>query len=112
MCARDNVSLTRDLLFLTIHLIVTVAQRLRPGCVRALAAESLSLKHQLIVSNRVRLRSSNLTTLDRFLIGLTALFIDPRRIPKCAVLFQPAPFFKFHRIRVGRKYRLLFSCAA
>ena len=85
MCARDNVSLTRDLLILTIH---------------------------PIVSNRVRLRAPNLTTLDRFLIGLTALFIDPRRIPKCAVLFQPAPFFKFHRIRVGRKYRLLFSCAA
>ena len=62
----------RDLLILTIQLIVTVAKRLRPGGVRAVAAESLSLKHQLIVSNRVRLRSSNLTTLDRFLIGLTA----------------------------------------
>ena len=59
----------RDLLILTIYLIVTVAQRLRPGGVRALAAESVSLKHQLIVSNRVRLRAPNLTTIDRFLIG-------------------------------------------
>ena len=69
----------------------------------------LILTIHLIVSNRVRLRAPNLTTLDRFLIGLTALFIDPRRIPKCAGLFQSAPFFKFHRIRVDRKYRLLFS---
>ena len=84
----------RDLLILTIHLIVTVAKRLRPGGVRAVAAESLSLKYQLIVSNRVRLRSPNLTTLDRFLIGLTALFIDPRRNPNfgCVRIAQQINF--------------------
>ncbi len=77
----------RDLFILAIHLVVTFAKLLRPGGVRAVAAESLSLKHQLMVSNRARRRAPNLTTLDRFLIGLTTLFIDPRRIPKCAVLF-------------------------
>ena len=34
-----------DLLTLAIHLLVTVAKLLRPGGVRAVAAESLVLKH-------------------------------------------------------------------
>jgi hypothetical protein len=40
----------RDLLLLAIHLFVTVAKLLRPGGVRAVAAESLLLKQQLLVS--------------------------------------------------------------
>jgi hypothetical protein len=35
----------RDLLLLAIHLLVTLAKLLRPGGVRAVAAESLLLKH-------------------------------------------------------------------
>jgi putative transposase len=62
-----------DLLTLGIHLLVTVAKLLRPGGVRAVAAESLLLKHQLLISNRSRRRAPNLTTLDRFVLGLTTL---------------------------------------
>ena len=36
----------RDLLILVVHLLVTVAKLLRPGGARAVAAESLLLKHQ------------------------------------------------------------------
>ena len=61
----DNLQLMRDLLVLAIHLIVTLAKLLRPGGVRAVAAESLSLKHQLLISNRTRQRAPNLTALDR-----------------------------------------------
>jgi hypothetical protein len=53
----------RELLILAIHLLVTVAKLLRPGGVRALAAESLLLKHQLLISNRSRHRSPNLTSI-------------------------------------------------
>jgi len=42
----------RDLLILAIHLVVTVAKLLRPGGVRAVAAESLLLKHQLVIAGR------------------------------------------------------------
>ena len=41
----------RELLLLAIHLLVTCAKLLRPGGVRAVAAESLLLKHQLLISN-------------------------------------------------------------
>jgi hypothetical protein len=51
----------RDLLLLAIHLVVTVAKLLRPGGVRTVAAESLLLKQQIIISNRSRRRAPNLT---------------------------------------------------
>jgi hypothetical protein len=59
----------RDLLVLAIHLLVTLAKLLRPGGVRRLAAESILLKHQLLISNRTRRRAPNLTTLDRLMLG-------------------------------------------
>ena len=99
----------RDLLSLVIHLLVTVAKLLRPGGVRAIAAESLVLKHQLLISNRSRLRAPNLTTLDRVVLGLGTLFVSPRRLPKLGALVKPATLFKFHKALVDRKYRLLFS---
>src|ERR1700687_2059244 len=76
----------RDLLLLAIHLIVTLAKFLRPGGARAVAAESLLLKHQLLVINRSRQRAPNLTTLDRFVLGLTTLFVRPHRIAKIGAI--------------------------
>ncbi|MCC6535320.1 MAG: helix-turn-helix domain-containing protein, partial [Burkholderiales bacterium] len=99
----------RDLLVLAVHLLVTVAKLFRPGGVRAVAAELLLLKHQLQISSRTRQRAPNLTSLDRFMLGLTTLFIRPHRIPKLATMLKPATLLKFHKALVDRKYRLLFS---
>ena len=101
----------REVLILAVHLVVTCAKLLRPGGVRAVVAESILLKHQLLIGNRARKRAPNLTTLDRFVLGLTALFVSPRRIAKLGVLVKPATLFKFHRALVDWKYRLLFSCS-
>src|SRR5437763_4564944 len=102
----------RAVLILAIHLLVTFAKLLRPGGVRAVAAESLLLKHQLLISNQSRQRAPNLTTLDRLVLGLTALFVSPRRIPKLGALIKPATLFKFHKALVSCKYRLLFSSSS
>ena len=99
----------RDLLLLAIHLLVTLAKFLGPGGVRRVAAESLLLKHQLLISNRSRQRAPNLTMLDRLVLGLTTLFVSPHRIPKLSASLKPATLFKFHKALVHRKYRLLFS---
>ena len=107
-----SVRLMRELLILTIHLLVTFAKLLRPGGVRAVAAESLLLKHQLLISNRSRHRAPNLTTLDRVVLGLTTLCVNPRRLPKLGALVQPATLFKFHKALVERKCRLLFSASS
>ncbi len=101
----------RDLLLLAIHLIVTVAKLLRPGGVRAVAAESLLLKQQIIIGNRSRRRAPNLTSLDRFVLGLITLFIRPHRIPTLSAILKPTTLFKLHKALVDRKYQLLFSCS-
>ena len=99
----------RDLLLLAIHLFVTLAKLLRPVGARAVVAESLLLKQQLIVSNRSRQRAPNLSTLDRFVLGLITLFVSPRRIPKLSAIVKSATLRKFHKALVDRKYRILFS---
>ncbi len=102
----------RDLTLLAIHLLVTLTKLLRSGGVRAVAAESLLLKHQILISNRSRHRVPNLTSLDRFVLGLSTLFVSPRRIQKLGALVKPATLFKFRKALVNRKYHLLFSCSA
>jgi hypothetical protein len=102
----------RELLILAIHLFVTFARLLRPGGVRAVAAESPILQHQLLISTRSRQRAPNLTSIDRFVLALTTLFVSPRRIAKLCALIKPATLFKFHSALVDRKYHLLFSSSS
>lgn len=94
---------------LFLHLIVTVARLLGPGGARGLLAESLLLKHQLMVLNRSRQRAPNLATSDRLILGLASLFVRPHRLGKVAVVVSIATLFKFHEALKKRKYRRLFS---
>jgi putative transposase len=99
----------REFVILAIHLITTVVKLARPGGVRAVAAESLLLKHQLQINNRSRRRSPNLTSFDRILLGLFSLFIHPRRVARLAVVVKSSSLLRFHKALVERKYRRLFS---
>jgi len=101
----------RDLLLLAVHLFVTLTKLARPGGVRSLIAESLLLKHQLIISGRSRRRAPPLTTMDRFVLGLATLSVHPRRVTKLAAILKPATLLRFHKALVDRKYRRLFSSA-
>jgi hypothetical protein len=47
----------RDLVVLFIHFIATLARLLGHGVARSIVAESLLLKHQLLILNRPRLRA-------------------------------------------------------
>jgi transposase InsO family protein len=101
----------RDLFLLAVQLIVTLAKLARPGGVRSVIAESLLLKHQLIISGRSRRRAPPLTTIDRFVLGLMTLFVRPRRVATLAAVLKPATLLRFHRALVDRKYHRLFSSA-
>jgi putative transposase len=85
---------------LAIHLLITLANLLRPGGVRAVAAKSLLLRYQILISNRSRQRAPNLTSLDRFVLGLSTLLVSPRRIPRLGALVKPATLLKF-QVRSG-----------
>ena len=93
------------LLILAVHLLATIANLLRPGGVRAVVAESLLLKHQLVICSRVRRRAPNLNLFDRFFFGLGSLFVPASRIPKLAVILKPRTLFRFHEALKKRKYR-------
>ena len=72
----------KDLLVLLAHLLTTIAKLLGPGGARAVVADSLLMKQQLMVINRSRRRAPNLSALDRFLFGFWSLFLNPRRIQR------------------------------
>ena len=99
----------KDLLTLLAHLLTTIAKLLGPGGARAVVADSLLMKQQLLVIHRSRRRSPNLSTLDRFLFGFWSQFLDPRRIQRAAVIIRPSTLFRLHNLLKKRKYRLLYS---
>ena len=99
----------KDLLLTLLHLAVMTAKLCGPGGVRAVIAENLLLKQQLIVLRRARQRAPNLTLSDRLLCGFGSLFLSPGRIRKVAIGVRPSTLLAFHQALVRRKYRRLFS---
>ncbi|PYX59790.1 MAG: hypothetical protein DMG76_04445 [Acidobacteria bacterium] len=103
----------RDLAVLVIHLIATLARLLArllgPGGVRSLVAESLLLKHQLLIVNRSPQRSPNLSAGDRILAALLALLARPTRLLRSAIALKPSTLLGLHKVLSKQKYRMLFS---
>ena len=88
------------------HLMVSVAKLLGPGGTKGLLAETLLLKHQLLVLNRVHRKAPNLTSGDRIFMGLWSPFMKRGRIRKAAAGLSPVTLCKFHEALKKRQYRL------
>jgi hypothetical protein len=73
-----------------VHLVTTVFRLARPGGLRAVVAESVLVKHQLMILNRPRRRSPNLCIWDRLIAGLCTLWVRPRGFRRVAILFKPS----------------------
>ena len=99
----------KDFALLFIDLLTTLAKLFRPGGARAVIAENLLLKQQLIIHSRSRQRAPNLTTLDRILMGLFSMFMNPHRIARAAIIIKPSTLLLFHNALKKQKYRLLYS---
>jgi putative transposase len=99
----------RHLVILFIHLIAILTKLHEPGGVRSLVAESLLLKHQLLIVNRSRRRSPNLSSWDRILAGWMALLVRPTRLLRSAIVLKPSTLLALHKAMSKRKYRMLFS---
>ena len=99
----------RDLAILLVHLFATVANLLLPRGARCVLAESLLLKHQLLILNRSRVRAPNLRPIDRIIAGLCASLMRPTRLLRSVVVLKSSTIMSFHRALVKRKYRLLFT---
>jgi putative transposase len=99
----------RDLVVLFIHFIGTLARLLGPGGARSMVAESLLLKHQLLILNRSRQRAPNLSASDRILAGWLALWLRPTRLLRSAIVLKPSTLLGLHQAMCKQKYRILFS---
>src|ERR1700732_4718598 len=92
----------KELLLTLLHLAVITAKLCGPGGVRAVIAENLLLKQQLIVLRRARQRAPNLTLSDRLLCGFGSLFLRPGRIRKVAIGVRPSTLLAWHQALVRR----------
>ena len=99
----------RDLVILFVHLLTTVARLASPGGVRSVVAESVLVKHQLLILNRSHQRAPNLRLSDRIVAGWCALLMRPSPLLRSAIVLKPSTLLHLHRILTKRKYRLLFS---
>src|SRR5450755_2452134 len=100
---------TMEIFALIAHLVSTLVRAAGPGGVRAVIAESLLLKQQLLILNRSRNRAPSLTPWDRLLFGIGAFLVSAQRLPKIAILIKPATLLRFHRALIQRKCRMLFT---
>jgi hypothetical protein len=67
------------------NLLLTLARLARPGGIQSVVAESLTVKHQLLIVKRSQRRAPNLTSWDRLLLGFYTLLVSPKRLRKIAV---------------------------
>jgi len=91
------------------HLLVTLARLARPGGIRAVVAESLAVKHQLLIMKRWQRRAPNLTSWDRLLLGFYTFLVSPKRMRKMAMIPKASTLVRFHQALVKRKYHLLYG---
>ena len=69
----------RDIFTLFLHAIVTIIRLGQPGGLHSVVAESVLMRHQVLILNRGRKRAPNLRASDRIIAGLCTLLMRPAR---------------------------------
>ena len=101
---RHIIAIIRLILnFLTVWL-----KLLKPGGVRAIAAENAALRKQLIILSRHHKRAPKLTTTHRMIFGFLTSMMSPKRLLRTAIVLKRSTLLKFHKALVQRKHQLLF----
>src|ERR1035437_7419663 len=99
----------KNAIVLLVHLLARLAILLGRGGTRAVLAENILLKQQILVLQRPRHRAPNLRTADRLLFGFCSQFLRPRRLIRTAIILKPATLLRFPRGFKEFKYRFLYS---
>ncbi|MDA7645382.1 integrase core domain-containing protein [bacterium] len=76
---------------------------------KAVVAQNLLLKQQLIALNRGRKRAPSISPLHRIWLAFFLMFLSARRLQQTAVAFRPSTFLRFKEFLVRQKYKFLFS---
>src|SRR6266478_9134686 len=99
----------RDIFTVFLHAIVVTIRLVQPGGLRSVVAESVLMRHQVLILNRGRKLAPNLRSSDRIIAGLCTLLMHPARVLWSAVFLQTSTLLHFHKMLIKQKYRLLFS---
>lgn len=99
----------KNIILLIAYFLSAGIRLFRPGGAKTVLVENLLLRHQLLILNRSRQRAPKPHPLDRILLGVWTLLMNPVRIARNAVILKPSSLLRFHHALVKRKYRLLFS---
>lgn len=99
----------RQFFILIFYFLRTVLILLKPGGAKALMAENMMLRKQLVIIGRGRKRAPNLSMWDRLSLAFLAANLSPKQLAKIAIIIKPSMLIKFHKALIKRKYRLLFS---
>src|SRR5215831_5136655 len=99
----------RDIFTLFLHTIVITIRLGRPGGLRSVVAESVLMRHQVLILNRGRQRAPSLRSSDRIIAGLCTLMMRPARVLRSAIVLKTSTLLHFHKMLIQQKYRLLFS---
>jgi transposase InsO family protein len=99
----------KNAIVVLMHLLAGLVVLLGPGGTRAVLAENMLLKQQLLILQRSRRRAPNLRPTDRLLFGFCSWFLSPRRLIRTAIILQPATLLRFHRGFQDFKYRFLYA---
>ena len=70
--------------------IVLWLRLLSPGGVRAIAAENIALRQQLITLSRGQKRAPRLTFFDKITLGMLATMMTAKRLARIAIILKPA----------------------
>ncbi len=99
----------RDMFTLFLHVMVILFRLARPGGLRSVVAESVSMRHQGLILNRDRKRARNVRTSDRVMAGLCSLLMRPALVLRSAVVLKVSTLLHFHKMLTKQKYGLVFS---
>ena len=71
-----------------VHLSVTVVGLMKLGGLRAVVAESVLTRHQILILNGSRKRAPNLRVSDRIIAGLCTLLMHPSRVLRFGMVLK------------------------
>src|SRR5437868_3963252 len=96
----------RDIFTLFLHAVVTIIRLVQPGRLRSVVAESVLMRHQVLILNRGRKRAPNLRSSDRIIAGLCTLLMRPARVLRSAIVLKTSTLLNFHKM-LGRSRWLI-----
>jgi putative transposase len=109
MVLLGNVIEMKHFFWLILRLLAGLTALVGSRGPRAVLAENLLLRRQLLVLRRSWRRAPNLEVGDRLVFGFCSMLLSRRRLLRIALILRPSTLLRCHRGLQHFKYRFLYS---